>query len=326
MIINDSVYGRSNINEKVIVELIGSQPMQRLKGINQAGFQKEMRGPRFPFYSRYEHSVGVMLLLRRLNADLEEQVAGLIHDVSHTVFSHTIDAAFGDYAKENYQDNMHKSYIRSTIIPEILAKHGFEVDRISNVEGYPMLERPIPALCADRVDYTLRDLNHSQDSESVDYLVSGLTVFDNEIIFKSRRQAKLFGMKYLKCQNLYWAEPGQVAKAYFLGDILRTAARRRIITRADLYKTDFYIIQKIVRSNEEDLKQKLKLLTKKFVLVEANNNPDYVLKAKARYVDPKYLENGKIFVLSHEDSAYRKLISRKSKVTMEGLKVKLRFL
>ena len=39
----------------------------------------------------FEHSLGVYLLLRRLGADRREQVAGLLHDISHTAFSHAVD-------------------------------------------------------------------------------------------------------------------------------------------------------------------------------------------------------------------------------------------
>jgi len=48
--------------------------------------------------TRFDHSVGVMLLIRKLGAGsspasalLKEQVAALLHDVSHTAFSHVID-------------------------------------------------------------------------------------------------------------------------------------------------------------------------------------------------------------------------------------------
>ena len=49
--------------------------------------------------TRYEHSVGVMLLARRVGGGLREQVAALLHDVSHTAFSHVIDHVFHDQAR-----------------------------------------------------------------------------------------------------------------------------------------------------------------------------------------------------------------------------------
>ena len=38
--INDRVYGKIVIDEPVLIELINSKPVQRLKGINQAGASK----------------------------------------------------------------------------------------------------------------------------------------------------------------------------------------------------------------------------------------------------------------------------------------------
>ncbi|HUB93002.1 MAG TPA: HD domain-containing protein [Verrucomicrobiae bacterium] len=89
MTIDDRVYGSAEVNSNVLLDLINSQPVQRLKGIAQFGIPDEFYHKQN--YSRYEHSVGVMILLQRLGASEEEQIAGLLHDVSHTAFSHVID-------------------------------------------------------------------------------------------------------------------------------------------------------------------------------------------------------------------------------------------
>ena len=79
MKLNDSVYGEEEINEPVLLELINSKPVQRLKGISQMGLPKDYYHR--PVFSRFDHSVGVLILLRRLNANLREQIAGLLHDI-----------------------------------------------------------------------------------------------------------------------------------------------------------------------------------------------------------------------------------------------------
>ena len=60
MQINDRVYGTVTVKDPVLIMLINSKPVQRLKGINQAGAsQYAIKGTNV---SRYEHSVGVMIL------------------------------------------------------------------------------------------------------------------------------------------------------------------------------------------------------------------------------------------------------------------------
>ncbi len=58
----DRVYGRATIEDREILDLIECATFQRLKGVRQAG----PSALAFPFkdVTRYEHSLGVFLLLR----------------------------------------------------------------------------------------------------------------------------------------------------------------------------------------------------------------------------------------------------------------------
>ncbi|KAG2387733.1 hypothetical protein C9374_001327 [Naegleria lovaniensis] len=61
--------------------------------------------------TRLEHSIGVMLLIRKLKPlDLEQQLAGLLHDISHTAFSHVID-----YMLLNDTDDFHEGIIHDIV-------------------------------------------------------------------------------------------------------------------------------------------------------------------------------------------------------------------
>lgn len=94
------IYGVYKI-EQVLEDLINSKPVQRLRGGHQGG-ASYLVNPKWNV-TRYEHSVGVMLLIRKLGGSLEEQIAGLLHDVSHTAFSHVVDFAL-DQKAENYHE------------------------------------------------------------------------------------------------------------------------------------------------------------------------------------------------------------------------------
>lgn len=63
-----------------------------------------------------------MLLLRKLGASLNEQIAGLLHDASHTAFSHTADWVLGHKETEDYQDIHHERILRRFGIPAISSK------------------------------------------------------------------------------------------------------------------------------------------------------------------------------------------------------------
>ena len=77
MLINDRIYGSVEIDEPVLLELIDTAAMQRLRGVLQHGVTA-LIGITHPV-SRFEHSLGVMCLARRIGAELEEQIAALLH-------------------------------------------------------------------------------------------------------------------------------------------------------------------------------------------------------------------------------------------------------
>lgn len=155
IIVLDRIYGITKIDSPVLIELIRSKPVQRLKKISQFGVPDEFY--HLKNYSRYEHSLGVMLLLKQLGASEEEQIAGLLHDVSHTAFSHVVDWVIGTGHVEDYQDTQHKDVIASSKITNILKRYGYNPHKIADYHHFPLLERELPIVCADRADYSLRE-------------------------------------------------------------------------------------------------------------------------------------------------------------------------
>ncbi len=112
MKISDPVYGVMEFTDSAVKEIIGLPHFQRLKRIGAGGLLGELKEK--GRYTRYEHSIGTMMLLQRLGARREEQIAGLLHDVSHTAFSHTIDYVLGDPLKSDFQDANHDRYLATT--------------------------------------------------------------------------------------------------------------------------------------------------------------------------------------------------------------------
>lgn len=157
-----TIYGTMEITEPVLIELINSKSMQRLDGINQYGICLYIK-PFMP-YTRRIHSLGVLYLLRRFGASLHEQIAGLLHDVSHTVFSHVGDHLFDGQLKskhrvegvDSYQDDKHEWFFHQTELAGILARYGIKVKEVlAKNKEFVMLDTQLPDICADRLEYLL---------------------------------------------------------------------------------------------------------------------------------------------------------------------------
>ncbi len=187
----DRVYGEFQITEPVILELINCPTLQRLKDIDQAGYRplwvkSDVDTGEYD-HSRFAHSLGVYLLLRKHNVSPEEQIAGLIHDVSHSAFSHCVEYILevGSEKEHNHQDNLFDSYVRKTEIPEIINKFSFDLEYILNDKNFPLKEKKLPDLCADRIDYSLKTavIFGELNERDKNYLLENLTTENNNWVY-----------------------------------------------------------------------------------------------------------------------------------------------
>jgi HD superfamily phosphohydrolase len=145
-----TIFGSTEVEDPLVEEILYSKIMKRLKKINQSGVSSYF-GFSPDFFSRYSHSIGVFHLLKKVNASRKERIAGLLHDVSHTVFSHSGDYLFlKDHRKEGYQDSIHKWFLEKFCIGKILNKYDLNIDEIlPENKDFTALEQPLPDMCAD---------------------------------------------------------------------------------------------------------------------------------------------------------------------------------
>lgn len=301
MLIKDSVYGDENINESVLMELVNSNALQRLKGISQQGLPQDCYH-RIVF-SRFDHSIGVLILLRRLGANIKEQIAGLLHDISHTAFSHVVDWVLGDPAKEDYQDNNHLNIIENSEVPKILEKYGFNYKDVADIESFSLLEKSAPDICADRLDYTLRELKDLGKDELVNLSLSNLINFSGKVVFKNKISAEYFANAYLQLQKEHWAGNEARARYYLLSQILKRAIQLKLISRDDLMKTDQFIIKILENSKDQEILVQLGMLKNGFKIEESEEGIE--LKKKFRFVDPGVLTEKGIISLTSLSSEYK---------------------
>ncbi|WP_140907404.1 HD domain-containing protein, partial [Listeria monocytogenes] len=116
----DPLYGTFEI-EPVLAERIQSPLVSRLAHVHQGG-SCYLVNPLWDL-SRLDHSIGVMLFIRKVGGSLEEQIAGLLHDVSHAAFSQGLDYAL-DFEEEDYHELILEEFVKASTIPAILEKYG----------------------------------------------------------------------------------------------------------------------------------------------------------------------------------------------------------
>jgi hypothetical protein len=311
MIIQDKIYGTTKIESKAILELIRSKPLQRLKGIAQYGIPDEFYHHKN--YSRYEHSVGVMLLLNKLGASEEEQIAGLLHDVSHTAFSHVIDWVVGEGGAEGYQDEQHEDYILKSEIPHILKKYGYTVERITDYHHFGLLERDSPDLCADRIDYSLREIPLAVAKACV----LALAVADNRIVFIDKEAAAMFARYFLKLQTEHWGGFEAVARYRIFADVLRQVLKDGAVTMADFWQDDDFVLAKLTKSKNETVQAMLRILRSKSLAHLAKS--DKIVYKKFRHVIPHFIEEGSIIRLQDVSQEFAAELERARKANELGV-------
>ena len=327
---HDQVYGDFIIAEPVILELINSPALQRLKGVNQGGYGPMLTKPCVRAnelgHNRFTHSLGVYLLLHKYKAPLEEQVAGLIHDVSHSVFSHCIDyvSATGNGKEQNHQDNLHDSFIKKTSIPKILKKYGFDLDYILDDKNFPLKETLLPDLCADRIDYILREAVFFKEisKAGASELIENLTVRDKKWVFKNFKSAKKFARLFFKMNKEYYSGLSAARMFLAIGGCVKYALQKKYIKPEDLYTTEKNILIKIKKHLKQDKILNLLWLkmNNKIKAKQVSGNYDGQIFCKSRIVDPLFLNQGKIKRLSETLPGWSKIVKQELKPKQYFLK------
>jgi len=305
---HDPVYGEVCFTDPLLVDLYNSRAVQRLADIHQGGitaFIKPERGT-----TRLDHSRGVAALLQRLGAEVVEQAAGLIHDVAHTAFSHVVDFVYPN-RDHDYHEVHRDEVILSSDLPEVLANHGLDWREVTESGNYALLEQPLPQLCADRLDYFLRDgivdvgTFSQQDGTA---LLEHLVVHRGRIVVDSLDAAQWLGEHFIRLDDTCWCSVQEVGWYAVMAEALRVALAHEIITEADFEGTDRAVMDVLYRVHDAEIDHWLQWLRRDvdFARVEGESagTHDLVALPKVRAIDPPVLLNGSATPLSELKPAF----------------------
>lgn len=293
MFIYDEIYGEFEV-DKVLEELILSRPVQRLKEIHQGG-ASYLVNEKWNV-TRFDHSIGTMLLIKILGGSLEEQIAGLLHDVSHTAFSHVIDFVF-ENKEEDYHEKIYSSVIKESEIPVILAKYDFNYKEILlDDTKWTLLEQPAPQICADRVDSTLRDMYvyGNISLEGINHFLHNLIVVEGKMYVQNIETAEWFVETYYKEVIDFFLDPLNVYGNEMLAKTLNLSLEKNIITHHDFLLKDNELLNKIKSSGDQELLDLLKKINPGVQVQEDRESYTLHRKSKLRLINPSILIDGEL--------------------------------
>ena len=302
--IHDPVYGDVTFTEPLFIDLYHADAVQRLTAIYQGGITAFIKPERAT--TRLDHCLGVAALLRLLGADSVEQAAGLLHDAPHTAFSHVVDFVFPNHA-HTYHEEHREAMLEGSEIPAICARHGLDWRYVSDAENFTLLEQPLPQLCADRLDYFLRDGTvdvgafSAADAQS---LLARLRVWEGEIVVDDLDAARWLGEQFIRLDDVCWCSVQEVGWYAVMAEALRAALELGVIAEADFSGTDAALLERIRAANAPDIQRWLALLRRDVDFVRDPAHPDLFALPKVRAVDPPVLLDERAAPLSHLDAAF----------------------
>ena len=331
----ETVHGPIEVTDPLALELIEHPVFQRLKGIEQHGLNTVVFGEKS--FTRFEHSIGVYALLVKYGAPREEQIAGLLHDASHTAFSHVGDHFFGHKdGKESWQDLDHENFLIQSGLAGLMSAKGFLLKEADPKQAqYKRLEQDLPGLCADRINYIIHGgfvLDRLSEVQ-VEKINSALH-FDTKLgewWFDDVQAAEDFSKTSLwMTENCWGGKPEDFAASKWLVRGVKMAVADGSLTERDFrWGTNELVWSKLEGSKNDKVQTILEKIKTpgKFITFQKNRG---ICKQgslshtfKLRFVDPLVKQGSEWLHLSQVRPKFAELYKRKQKELSSGFCVEL---
>lgn len=251
--------------------------MERLREVSQAGAPALSRSTRRA--TRYEHSIGVAFTAERLGLPLEHQIVCLLHDVTHTAFSHTVDYLLGDTNEATHERQLDRLCADRELVGLLGAN--FLEDAASTI-----VEKPGWLKILDALDYTVRDLEYAallRRTESKQVLES-VQWDGSDVVFGNHAAAIMFVRLMSRAANELYLDHLDLYRHHELAAIMREGLNRGVIRWDDiLLGTDRVVISAL----ETDAVCRLRLEELAAIRLSALEPvTDEIWTSKMRVLDP----------------------------------------
>ena len=265
------------------------------------------------FYSRFDHSLGVALIIWHFTHDKKQTLAGLLHDVSSPVFSHVVDFLNNDHMTQESTEKSNQEILSNAHeLLALLARDQIRLEEVMDYKKYPVADNEKPKLSADRLEYMLSTgyiLGHHLTLEEIKTIYQDLTLLTDEhgrteIGFQTIKTAELFTQNACRAAKIYLSNEDKLA-LQLLADIMKKMIQDHDVTMEDFYQLTEAEMIALIENNPyhsiyrcfqglEEVKGSDKEMTGKYCVH---------IDVKKRYVDP-LVKNQRISKVSAQAKAW----------------------
>lgn len=259
------------------------------------------------YYSRLDHSVGVALIVWHFTHDKAQTIAGLLHDISTTVFSHVSDFRKGDALTQTFTEGPTASIIRGdSQLQALLAADGLTNEQVEDYHIYPVADNEIPQLSADRLEYMFPSgmaLDGSWTMEEIKRCYNDIEILTNEdgkpeLGFKTVEIAEEYCRHFCMIGHILQLNENKLT-LHLLGQIMNLAVEKKALSEKDFMElSESAVIKKLEdycsgNHNKTSTLSKLYRTFRTMTEVRHVQNPlpddsffNVHLKVKQRYINP----------------------------------------
>lgn len=274
--------------------------MQRLKGIGLfCGTDYSRLYRHRYFFSRYDHSLAVALIVWHFTKDRRQALAGLFHDIATPVFSHSVDFMNGDALTQTSTEARTSAILAgSAAVTEKLVRDGVALTEVDDYHRYPIADNDSPRLSADRLEYTFSTMlvwHGAWTLGDIRAMYGGLRALRNEggedeLGFDTLGRAERFVEGSCMVGKAFQRNENKVSLA-MLGEIVRTALALGETTYDALFEmTERAFIRMAERSKHARLRHMWAAYAALDTVRGGESAPPgrYAVrvKAKQRYINP----------------------------------------
>ncbi len=329
-IILETLYGKIPVKDELILDLLESDAIQRMKHVDQSGITHYYG--HVPAFSRYDHSIGVYHLTKMFSNSSNEQAAALLHDVSHTVFSHLGDMIFDHDDTENldsYQDSIHYWFLNKANIKSILQKHNLTImDIMHKRPEFNALEQSLPDVCIDRLEYNLHTgyICNLITKDDIKTILSDI-VFDGERwYFKTPKIAKKFASLSLYFTENIWGSGWHLGIYRIAAQAFKRALNLKLLNFDEMhFSTDNKVLAKLKEKQDPSIDLLFKKCAdyKQHISKGSLQDHNFHIKPKFRGINPWIKIDDGFYRLTAVDHEFAKEYIRVKTLMQAGHYLKL---